>query len=259
MDRNGTIRTLVVDDDPLARERVVALLEAERGVEIVGECADGGEAVSAIRKHAPDLVFLDVQMPLLDGFGVVEAVGPDRMPTVIFTTAHDRFAVRAFEAHAVDYLLKPYDDDRFRKALRRARATAHRSNRTDLDGRLRALLEELQPKQRYVERLLVRSGPRIQFLRVDDIDWMEAEGNYIRLHVGQKSHLIRETMTSLESRLDPERFLRIHRSTVVNVDRIRELESVFQGEYVVVLRTGTKLSSSRGYRARIRDLLDPER
>jgi two-component system, LytTR family, response regulator len=250
-----TLRVIIVDDEPLARDRIRMLLADEGEIEVVAECANGAEAVQRIEAEAPDLVFLDVQMPELDGFGVLESLDLSRMPGVIFVTAYDQFALRAFEAHALDYLLKPYDQERFQKALQRARESIRLVREGEIDQRLRDLLGSLRPRGEYLERLVVRTGSRIVFLRVDEIDWMGAEGNYIRLHVGKKSHLIRETMSGIEAKLDPSRFLRIHRSTIINVDRIREMESLFQGEFVVILQDGTKLTSSRGYRDRLRDLL----
>jgi two-component system, LytTR family, response regulator len=250
-----SLRVIIVDDEPLARERIRMLLESTDDVDVIAECGNGREAVEEIEALSPDLVFLDVQMPELDGFGVVEAVGPAQMPKVIFVTAYDQFALRAFEAHALDYLLKPFDQDRFHKALQRARGSIHQQENGELDQRLLDLLGTLRPKSEYLERIVVRTGARIIFLRVDEVDWMDAEGNYIRLHVGKKSHLIRETMSGIESKLDPARFIRIHRSTIVNIDRIKEMESLFQGEFVVILQDGTKLTSSRGYRDRLRDLL----
>ncbi len=250
------LRTLIVDDEPLARDRIRSLLEQEENIEIIQECRDGREAVAAIESTTPDLVFLDVQMPEVDGFGVIEAVGAERMPTVIFVTAYDQFALRAFEAHALDYILKPFDSERFHRALERARRSVERQKEDDLSERLRGLLEELRPKAKYLDRLVVRSGARITFLRTDEVDWIDAEGNYARLHVGKKSYLLRETMSGIEAKLDPERFIRIHRSTIVNVERIKSLETLFQGEYVVHLEDGTKLTSSRGYRDRLHALME---
>jgi two-component system LytT family response regulator len=249
------IRTLIVDDEPLARQRLRTLLQDEPDVEVVGECAGGREAIAAIGRQAPDLVFLDVQMPAPDGFGVIQAVGVERMPAVIFVTAYDRYALQAFEVQALDYLLKPFDRDRFRKALGRARAQLERSRAGDLGDRLAALLEDVQGGRKPVERLVIKSGGRVFFLRAAEIDWVEAAGNYLRLHVGREVHLLRETLNGLEARLDPEQFLRIHRSTLVNVERIREIQPLFHGDGVVVLRDGTELPMSRGYRQQLRRFL----
>ncbi len=250
------LRALIVDDEPLGRERIRQLLAAEDDVEVVAECGHGGEAVEAIEGLGPDLVFLDVQMPELDGFGVVEAVGVERMPAVVFVTAYEEFALRAFEACALDYLLKPFDRARFRQALERARTQVGLRRDGEMRQRLSSLLEELKPRRKHLERLVVRSGGRIRFVRVEDVDWFEAEGNYVRVHAGERSHLVRHTMAALEAELDPERFLRIHRSSIVHLDRIDHIEPLFQGEYAVVLRGGHKLTSSRGYRDRLHAALD---
>jgi two-component system, LytTR family, response regulator len=249
------IRVIIVDDEPLARDGVRLHLEGTEDVEIVGEAGSGEEAVSLIEAMRPDLMFLDVQMPGIDGFGVLEAVGPAQMPVTIFTTAYDEFAVRAFDAHAVDYILKPYDAERFRKALERGRESVRSRRRSRIDDSLGSLLEELRSRTQFVERLVVRSGGRIVILRIAEIDWIEAASNYVRLHAGGRDYLLRETMTALESKLDPAEFVRIHRSTIVRVDRIRELEPLFQGDYVVILTDGTRLTSSRGYRERLQELL----
>ena len=246
------IRTLVVDDEPLARERVLSLLQHEADVEVVGECSDGGQAVSAIQQHAPDLVFLDVQMPGCDGFEVIRSVGADRMPTVVFVTAYDEYALQAFEVHALDYLLKPFGKDRFQQTLRHAREELERRRAGDLGRRLLALVHGAKPAEPpQVERLVVKSGGRVFFLRTDEIDWIEAAGNYVRLHLGAESHLFRETMNRMESRLDSRRFARIHRSRIVNTERIKEMQPWFNGDYIVVLRDGTRLTLSRGYRDRV--------
>jgi two-component system LytT family response regulator len=248
------IRTLIVDDEPLARRGIRAHLKEEKDIEIVAECGNGREAVSVIEQLAPDLVFLDVQMPELDGFGVLEALDAELPPAVIFVTAYDKYALRAFEVHALDYLLKPFDTERFTKALERARAQIGRKSLSDLSHRLQSLIEDLRANQKYAERLVIKSAGRIFFLGVEEIDWVEAADNYVRLHVGRDTHLLRETMNSLERRLDPAQFLRIQRSTIVNVGRIKELHPLFRGEYEVVLRDGTRLASGRGYRHKLQQL-----
>ncbi len=244
------IRALIVDDEPLARERIRALLTREPDIEIVGECADGAEAIAAIGAQEPDLIFLDIQMPGVDGFGVVETVGVDRMPVTIFVTAYDQHALRAFEAHALDYLVKPFDRSRFQRALRRAREQVQRSQPAELDERFLALIEEAKGKRKFLDRLMIKSSGRVFFLRTEEIDWIEAAGNYVKLHVGKDSHLLRETMNSLETKLDSNQFLRIHRSTIVNVERIQELQPLFHGDYVVILQGGAQLTLSRSYRSR---------
>jgi two-component system LytT family response regulator len=248
-------RTLIVDDEPLARDRIRTLLAGDDEVEVVGECADGREAADAVRRLAPDLVFLDIQMPHLDGFGVVEAVGADRMPPTVFVTAYDRHALRAFEVAALDYLLKPFDRDRFRATLQRAKDRLRRDRAADTPARLTALLDEVQALRRPADRIAVKAEGRILLVPTETIDWVEACGNYSKLHVGRHTHLLRETMSALEDRLDPMRFARIHRSTIVNAERIRELQPHFHGDYVVVLADGTELMMSRGYRPRLQALL----
>jgi two-component system, LytTR family, response regulator len=250
-----TLKTLIVDDEPLARERVSTLLQNEEAIEILGECRDGLEAIAAIQQLHPDLVFLDVQMPGADGFQVIQAVGAEKMPMVIFVTAYDQHALKAFEVRALDYLLKPFDRDRFREALGRARHHVEQQETGDLGRRLLALVKDLRPSAPKTDRLVVKAGGRLFFLRTDEIDWIEAAGNYARLHVGAEAHLIRETMQSLESRLDNERFFRIHRSRIVNMERIQELQPWFNGEYVVILRNGTRLTLSRGYREKLQERL----
>jgi two-component system LytT family response regulator len=247
------MHVLIVDDEPLARQRLRALLEAEPDVKVVGECADGREAVVAIRRHRPDLIFLDICMPELDGFGVLEALSEPPLPGVVFVTAYDRFALRAFEVHALDYLLKPFDRERFQKALQRARAQVGRAGSAEVGQQLRALLEDVRPGRKYLDRVVIKSASRVFFLRVEEIDWIEAAGNYLKLHAGAEAHLLRETMGNLEARLDPDKFLRIHRSTIVNIERIQELQPWFHGDYVVLLCDGTKLTLSRSYRQKFQD------
>ena len=243
----SAIRVIVADDEPLGRQRLVRLLEGEEGVELVSVCADGREAVEAIRTHEPDLVFLDVQMPDLDGFGVLSALDEGNLPAVVFVTAHDRYALEAFDANALDYLLKPFDTDRFQRMFARVREHLDRRDPAEDARRLQTLLDRL-PRRSTLERLAVKRDGRVYFLRTADIDWIEAASNYVRLHVGKESHLLRESMNGLAARLDTDRFLRIHRTTIVNVERLRELQPWFSGEYVAILTDGTKLKISRGYR-----------
>lgn len=239
-------KTLIVDDEPLARERLRTLLARDPDIQVVGECGGGRSAIAAVATHTPDLMFLDVQMPEIDGFAVIEAIGPGAVPALVFVTAHDQYAVKAFEVHALDYLLKPFDSERFENALRRAK----RQLEGGLSDRLAALLRNTQR-----QRLVIKNAGRITFLRVDEIDWIEAEGNYVRLHTGSESHLLRETMNGIEARLDARQFMRIHRSRIVNIDSIKELKPWFRGEYVVVLRGGEKLTLTRSYRDRLEQLV----
>jgi two-component system LytT family response regulator len=253
------IRALIVDDEPLARERIKRFLATERDLELAGEASDGHEAVALIHALKPDLVFLDIQIPELDGFGVVKAVGVERMPAVIFVTAYDRYALQAFEVNALDYLLKPYNRERFHKAVERARAQL--SNATpaatgELNERLLSLLENFKSEPRHLERLMIKASGRVFFLRAEEIDWIEAEGNYLRLHVGRETHLLRETMNRLAAKLDHDKFLRIHRSTLVNIERIKELQPLFSGDYVVILRDGQQLNLSRSYRDKLLELFE---
>jgi two-component system LytT family response regulator len=244
-----------VDDEPIARERILSLLQQENDVEVIGQCADGVQAVSAIQQQSPDLVFLDVQMPGCDGFGVIQNIGAEHMPTVVFVTAYDEYALKAFEVHALDYLLKPFGKDRFQETLKHARESLERRRAGDLGRRLLALVHDLKPEQQRLDRLVVKSGGRVFFLRTEEIDWIEAAGNYVRLHLGEENHLFRETMNGMESRLDTRRFVRIHRSRIVNTERIKELQPWFNGEYVVILRNGTRLTLSRGYREKLQEQL----
>lgn len=264
-----TLRALVVDDEPLAREGVRVLLEGDDDVEWVGECGDGEEAVDEIRRLEPDLLFLDVQMPRMDGFEVLEELAPEARPVVVFVTAYDEYAIRAFEVHALDYLLKPFDDDRFFRALERAKDELRHRENADFAERLQALLEDRGggarldggpaegagngPGRR--DRIMIRSSSRIQFVAADEIDWVEAAGDYVRLHTGERSHLVRETMKALEERLDSTRFVRVHRSTIVHLDCVREIRSSDSGQYDVVLQDGTRRSLSRTGRKRLEEAL----
>jgi two-component system LytT family response regulator len=235
---SAPLRTIVADDEPIARARMVALLRDEADVDIVGECASGGEAQRAIAATTPDLVFLDIQMPELDGLTLARTLQSNDAPVVVFVTAYDEYALSAFEVHALDYLLKPFSAERLRAALVHARAHVAR-RRADAGS---------PPERAARDRLMIKSGGRIHVIRTADIDWCEAAGNYVGLHVGAQCHLVRDTMAHLEASLDRRQFVRVHRSAIVNVDRVREMQPSFGGEYVIVLRDGTRLTLSRGYR-----------
>lgn len=250
------LRVVIVDDEPHARSRIRELLERERDINIVGEAGDGDEAVRQIGQHSPDVVFLDVQMPARDGFAVLAALETPP-PVVVFTTAYDDYALRAFEVHALDYLLKPFDRDRFAQSLDRARQAVARLGGS-VDGRLTALVEELRLGSRYLTRIAVRSGGKIRIVSTAEIDYVEASGNYVRLHSKGTSHLLRETMQRVEGQLDPTQFARIHRSAIVNLDRIAELQPDLHGDYTVKLHDGRKLPLSRSYRDRLKGRLGPE-
>jgi two-component system LytT family response regulator len=250
------IRAMIVDDEPLARERIRTLLEAEDGIEVVAECGDGLSAVSAIEHERPDLLFLDIQMPEMDGFHVLEsAIGSPASPAVIFVTAYDKYALRAFDVHALDYLLKPFDRERFSRAVARAREFLKRERKGELDERLLALLADIKPEPRSLQRLVIKSSGRVFFIKAEEIDWIESASNYVRLHAGRESHLMRETMGALESKLDPKKFLRASRSAIVNIEKIKELHPLFRGEYEIVLHTGARLTLGRAYRERLQELL----
>jgi two-component system, LytTR family, response regulator len=250
------IKTLIVDDEPLARERVKRFLRDEADIEIVGECKSGAEAVKTIKQIKPDLVFLDIQMPEKNGFEVVKSLDAKTLPTVIFVTAYDQYALKAFDVHALDYLLKPFNRERLHRAVARAREHIENKNRGNLDERLAALIADLKTEKKYLERLVIKSVGRVFFLKTDEIDWIEAAGNYLKLHVGREAHLIRETMNGIEAKLDPHKFLRIHRSTVVNIDCIKELHPMFSGDYAVILRSGAELTLSRNFRERFLELFE---
>lgn len=246
------IRTLIVEDEPLASERLRVLLEADADIEVLGECANGRAAVAQIEKLRPDLIFLDIQLPELDGFGVIGALN-SVLPAIVFTTAYDKFALKAFEVHAIDYLLKPFDRERFQKALAHAK-TQLLGERHAHEAALRKMIADLRPEPKPPERLTVRSSGRMALIKIDEIDWINAADNYVNLHVGMSEHFHRETMNALEARLAPEDFVRISRSCIVNVHRVKELQSTFNGAYTVILQNGTRLSASRGYRANLKRL-----
>ena len=251
-----TIRVLIVDDEPVARRGILRLLRQEPDIEVVEECEDGRSAIAAISALSPDLVFLDVQMPELDGFGVIEAIGGNRMPAVVFVTAFDQHAVRAFDAQAIDYVLKPVDPERFSRALQRARShLAHPD-----DSFVRRVSEALKlidrgEPQHYPTRLAIRSEGRVRLLDIDEVDRIVAAGNYVEIHAGAKQHLMRETMTSLEARLDPQRFIRVSRAAIVSIARIREVQPLFNGDFVVLLKNGAQVNGSRRYREALDVLL----
>jgi two-component system, LytTR family, response regulator len=249
------IRLVIVDDEPLGRTVIREMLRGEAELEVVGECANGHEAVAVIQAQKPDLVFLDVQMPEVDGFEVLSALAAQPLPLIIFVTAYDQYAVRAFEVHAVDYLLKPFDRERFSKALQRAKSYLQQARGNEVNERILALLEERQAKPKHLERLVIKANGRVFFLKTDEIDWIEAEGNYVCLHVKRESYLLRETISGLEVQLDPQKFSRIHRSQIVNLDRIKELQPWSHGEYHVLLQDGTQLTLSRSYREHLHELL----
>ncbi len=239
-----SLRALIVDDEPLARQRIRQMLKGEPDIAVAGEAGNGLEAVQLIESTSPDLVFLDVQMPELDGFGVVEAIGVDRMPATLFVTAFDQHAVKAFEVHAVDYLLKPFDRERFKKALDWVRA----QQASRMGGTLQSIIANRRNEQPHPDRILVKSGEGWVLLRTASIQWIEAEDNYVRLHVEGTSHLLRQTMNGILERLDPSRFKRIHRSAIANLDFIKELQPWSGGDLLVIMRDGTRLTLSRTYR-----------
>src|SRR4030095_14399335 len=255
MSGSACIRTLVVDDESLARERLCDMLRADPQIAVIAECSNGQDAIDAIQLHSPDLVFLDVEMPGIDGFGVIEALPPERIPTIIFVTAYDQYAVRAFEIYALDYLLKPFDQERFEKALERARMHTSTQRSEALSQRILSALEEIKTRPVHLERLVIKMNGHVFFIKAEEIDWLEAEGNYGRLHRGKESYLLRDTISALESQLDPKRFIRVHRSAIVNIDRITELQPWFHGEYRIILREGVQLTLSRTYREKLHELL----
>ena len=252
------VRIVIADDERLAREKLRLLLNSEPAVDIVAECRDGNETISAIRNCKPDLLLLDIQMPDLDGFQVLAEVPPAEMPVVIFTSAYDQYAIRAFEAHALDYLLKPFDRERLHHALERAREELRKTQEREVTHRILDLLSRVKAETQSPPdgRLVIRTKGRVVFLDLNEIDWVEASANYVRLNVGKESYLLRETITRTAERLDPNHFIRIHRSTIVNVRKIKELIPVNSGEYVVVLRSGKELSCSRGYRAGLQKMIE---
>jgi two-component system LytT family response regulator len=260
---NKKIKTLIVDDEPLARRNLRVLLKDDPEIEIIGECGSGHEALRIIQTKPPDLLFLDIQMPEMDGFDVLKGIDHEHLPAIIFVTAFDQYALKAFEVHALDYLLKPFNDARFEKALEQAKSQIEQREINNLSRKLFALLEDREDASQanapsppaLLARVMIKSASRVFFLKVDEIDWIEADDYYVKLHTGRKSHLLRETMNELEAKLDAAKFLRIHRSTIVNIDRIKELSPLFNGDYAVILQDGTELKLSRSRREHAQTVL----
>ncbi|HEY0080111.1 MAG TPA: response regulator [Pyrinomonadaceae bacterium] len=250
-----SIRTIIVDDVDLARERIKILLD-DAELEVVAECANGREAIKAICDLKPDLVFLDIQMPKIGGFEVVETIGAEEMPAVIFVTAYDEFALRAFEINAVDYLLKPFDEARLNKAVERAKREIGRHTPAfEVEEKLRRLLKEVRGEPKYLKRIPVKSARHTTLVLTEEIDWISSAGHYLELHTGDEKHLIREQLSRLEPKLDPEKFVRIHRSAIVNLDSIKSLHPLFNGDHIVVLKNGRELNLSRTYHEKLIALL----
>jgi len=247
----GMIRAVVVDDEPLAREGLKLHLAKEPDVLVAGEAADGRRAVALVASVKPDLLFLDVQMPLLDGFGVVDALSAGHLPTIVFVTAYDRYAMKAFEVHALDYLLKPFTAERFQTAMRKARDEIEARGSHESRRRLLELIAERAGAAAHLQRFVIRSGEGYRLVAAEEVASFEAQGNYVRLTTGQGHHLLRITMAELEKRLDPKRFARIHRSTMVNIDRIKEITPAWHGDFEVLLHDGQRLRLSRNFRERL--------
>jgi two-component system LytT family response regulator len=250
------IRTVIVDDEPLSRELLRGMLEQESDISLVGEFQDGREAVAGIRSLKPDLVFLDIQMPEHNGFQVIAELGAAPLPAIVFVTAYDRYAVQAFEVHALDYLLKPFDEERLGAALRHARERLSQPDRSDTSRRILTMLEQLTAGSRYRDHLVIKGDGRAYLQPVREIEWVEASGKHVHIHAGAETRSMRATMIDLEQKLNPRRFLRVSRSAIVNVDRIREIAPWFNGEFLVTMKSGAQVPSTRGYRQALVDLLD---
>ena len=242
------IRALIVDDEPLARKRIKRLLADEPDISVIGECGSGLEAIQAIPEVRPDLLFLDIQMPEFDGFEVLQSIQAKPLPAIVFITAYDKHALKAFEVHALDYLLKPFRQERFNQALQRARTQLAKPGTDEINPGLAALIEQLQAENNYLDRFMIKSSNRVVFVKAGDVDWIESAANYALLHVGDKTHVVRETMHALESKLSPKTFQRISRSAIVNLERIKELQPMGKGQYVILLANGKQLMMSRGIR-----------
>ena len=252
---SSKIRVVVADDELLARKFIRRMLKQDPEVEIVAECSNGAEAVATIRKEKPDLVFLDVQMPEMNGFAVLDAVRLDHLPEIVFTTAYESYAIRAFELHALDYLLKPFDQVRFKAALKYAKERFHSQHEEDKRLQVGTLLESIRAQQEYLDRIIIRADGRITFLHTREIDWIEADDKYVHLHTDKGARMVRQTLAAIEDQLDPKKFLRVHRSAMVNVDRIKELQPLFNGEHSLILDDGTRLTLSRKYKDKLFELL----
>jgi two-component system LytT family response regulator len=249
-------KVLIIDDEPMARERIRDLLQEEKDIEIAGECRNGIEAVSVIDEIEPDLIFLDIQMPGMDGFEVLSKISGENLPEIIFVTAYDKYTLQAFSAHALDYLLKPFDNDRFREALQYARTRLEQAKVDPVHrDSLISFIEQLAKKEKYLKRIQVKINQRIFLVNVNDIDSFEAEGCYVRIHTRDTHYLLRETLAHLEKRLDPRKFIRVHRSTIVNIDSITELQHWIQSEWIVLLKSGSKYIVSRSYREKLKNIL----
>jgi two-component system, LytTR family, response regulator len=243
-----SIRALIVDDEPLARKRIKRLLADEADISAIDECGTGRDAIKIIQDTSPDLLFLDVQMPEIDGFKVLQSIRGERMPVVIFVTAYDQHAVKAFEVHALDYLLKPFKRDRFKRALERARIQLAKGGGYEAHAGLAALIAKLRADDNYLSRFMVKSYNRVVFIKANEVDWIESAANYALLHVDDKTHIVRETMQALEVKLSPKIFQRISRSVIVNLERVKELQPMGKGQYVIILVNGKRLTMSRGIR-----------
>ncbi len=249
------IRTIIVDDEQPARNKLKLFLASEKDFTLICECKNGTDAIAALGKYRADVVFLDIQMPEVDGFSVIASVPKERLPVVVFVTAYDTFAVKAFEIHALDYLLKPFDRERFQQSVVRIRKAMDRSSIERHHSQILSILDDIKTHRTHPERILIKSAGRVYFVNIDDVDWVEAVGNYVKLHVGNEPHLIRKTMNALERQLHQRKFVRIHRSTLVNIDRIKELQPWFQGDYHAVLHNGKRLSVSKSCRKKLTEIL----
>ena len=244
---------IIVDDEPAARRTLSEFCAGEPDLRVIGEYGEARAALEAIQVQPPDLLFLDIQMDSMSGLELARALDPGTLPLIVFVTAYDKYALKAFDVHAIDYLLKPFDKERFQSGLARARQQIERRSSGELERRLLELVQDLKPASARIDRFVIKSGGRVFFVRAEEIDWIEAAGNYVKLHVGAEAHLFRETMNALEARLNADVFYRIHRSHIVNIERVRELQPWFNGEYVVFLKDGTRLTLSRGYREKLQD------